>query len=123
MKIYYNPELKLRARELRKRGTPAEIKLWNRLRAKQFYNLQFMRQKPIDEYIVDFYCSKLRLVIEIDGITHNDRIEYDIKRQEKLESLGLHVLRFTEFYTNKNVQGVLYTIEEFIKKQPPDPLF
>ncbi len=65
MKIYYNPELKLRARELRKRGTPAEIKLWNRLRAKQFFNLQFMRQKPIDEYIVDFYCSKLKLVIEI----------------------------------------------------------
>ncbi len=62
-------------------------------------------------------------MIEIDGISHNDRIQYDKKRQEKLESLGLHVFRFTESYVNENVTGVLYTIEEFIKKQPPDPLF
>ena len=64
MKILYNPGLKQRARELRNQGILSEVLLWNQLKGRKIYGYQFMRQKPIGEYIVDFYCSKLKLVIE-----------------------------------------------------------
>ncbi len=67
MKIRYNPKLKALARELRKNSTLSEVLLWNHLKGGQMKGYQFMRQKPIDDYIVDFYCSKLTLIIEIDG--------------------------------------------------------
>ncbi|WKZ20402.1 MAG: DUF559 domain-containing protein [Candidatus Jettenia sp. CY-1] len=70
MRIYYNPKLKALSRELRKNSTLSEILLWNKLKARKMRGYQFMRQKPIDNYIADFYCSKLRLVIEIDGNSH-----------------------------------------------------
>jgi very-short-patch-repair endonuclease len=117
MKIYYNPKLKEHARELRKRSTKSEVILWNNLKGSKFYGLQFMRQKPIGEYIVDFYCSKLKLIIEIDGITHNDKQKYDFNRQIELESLGLIVFRFSDEYVRTNVKGVLYMIEEWIKNK------
>ncbi|MEW6618406.1 MAG: DUF559 domain-containing protein, partial [bacterium] len=65
MKIHYNPKLKTYARELRKQGVLSEVLLWKYLRSRKMNGYQFMRQKPIGEYIVDFYCSKLKLVIEI----------------------------------------------------------
>ena len=77
MKIHYNPDLKQRSKELRKNATYSEKLLWKHLRSRQLLGYQFMRQKPIYNYIVDFYCSALKLVIEIDGITHNDKQEYD----------------------------------------------
>ena len=80
MKIYYNPKLKARARELRNNSTLAEVLLWNQLKARKMKSYQFMRQKPIGNYIVDFLCSKLKLVIEIDGESHVDKVEYDNKR-------------------------------------------
>jgi very-short-patch-repair endonuclease len=116
MKIYYNPKLKQKSRDLRKNSTPAEVLLWNQLKSKQMHRYQFMRQKPIGEYIVDFYCSKLKLVIEIDGISHNDKFEYDLDRQNYLESLGLAVIRFNDIYVKKNMQGVLNKINEYIDK-------
>ena len=93
--IPYNTELKMRARELRKRLTKAERKLWaDFLRS---LNIPIKRQKVLDNYIVDFYCSKAKLVIEVDGDTHNtkDGIEYDEHRTAVLESFGLEVIRFT----------------------------
>ncbi len=81
MKIYYNQKLKFLSRELRKKSTLSEVLLWNKLKARKIKGYQFMRQKPINNYIVDFYCSKLKLVIEIDGISHNDKSEKDRKRQ------------------------------------------
>ena len=66
MKILYNPELKKRARELRKKGVLSEVLLWNQLKYRKMRGYQFMRQKPIGNYIVDFYCNKLKLVIEIE---------------------------------------------------------
>ena len=89
MKIYYNPKLLVLSRELRKRGTLSEVLLWNLVKGKKIKGYQFMRQKPIGDYIVDFFCSKLKLAIEIDGISHNDKSESDQIRQQKLESLGL----------------------------------
>jgi very-short-patch-repair endonuclease len=69
--IPYNPKLKARARELRKNMTPGEQRLWQFLRGKQVLGFDFDRQRPIDQFIVDFYCKKLRLAIEIDGASHD----------------------------------------------------
>jgi very-short-patch-repair endonuclease len=72
MKIYYNPKLKAKSRELRNNSTLAEVPLWNQLKGRKMRGYQFMRQKPIGNYIVDFFCSKLKLVIEIDGESHSE---------------------------------------------------
>jgi very-short-patch-repair endonuclease len=114
MKIYYNPILKQRARELRNNPTLSEKVLWKYLRARQLQGYQFQRQKPIDRYIVDFYCSKLRLVIEIDGITHIDKQEYDKRRENRLRNLGLHLLRFDGYYILDNITGALHVISNKI---------
>ena len=86
-----------------------------------------MRQKPIDNFIVDFSCSKLRLIIEIDGASHEERFETDKSRQEQLERMGFAFLRFHDLDVKKNLDGVLERIEcwlnEFEGKQPPDPLY
>ena len=116
MKIYYNPKLKALSRELRKNSTLSEVLLWNQLKARKMKGYQFMRQKPIDDYIVDFYCSKLRLVIEIDGESHSERTREDHIRQEKLESLGLSFLRFYDSDVKKNLDGVLRAIEHWIRE-------
>jgi len=91
LRIYYNPKLKERARELRNNSTLSEVILWKQLKSRQMHGYQFMRQKPIDNYIVDFFCSKLNLIIEIDGVnmTNNFSIQvflyntsaFDIKIQ------------------------------------------
>ncbi len=88
MKILYNPKLKQRARGLRNQGVLSEVLLWNQLKGRGICGYQFMRQKPVGNYIVDFYCSKLKLVIEIDGESHEGRFCYDIERQQLLESMG-----------------------------------
>ena len=127
MKIYYNKKLKTLSRVLRKNSTLSEVLLWNQLKGKKLKGYRFMRQKPIGDYIVDFYCSKLKLVIEIDGITHNDKLDLDKIRQEKLESLGLNVIRFNDIDIKKNLAGVLENIEMWIEKcenkQPPESPF
>ena len=87
---------------------------------------QFMRQKPIGEYIVDFFCSKLRLVIEIDGESHDGRFLYDVERQKFLESVGLTVIRFNDADVKRDMPNVLMGIEGWIEntfKQPPSSPF
>jgi len=116
MKIYYNPKLKQLARELRKSGNLSEVLLWNQLKARKMKGYQFMRQKPIGDYIVDFFCSKLGLVIEIDGESHSSRRRADQWRQRKLESLGLCVLRFYDSDVKNNLNGVLMSIEGWIER-------
>jgi len=116
MKIYYNPKLKLLARNLRNNSTLSEVLMWNELKGKRQYGYQFMRQKPIGNYIVDFYCSRLALIIEIDGVSHNNEEAYlaDKSRQEELEKLGLKFLRFDDSEVKKDIKNVLRTIEAFI---------
>lgn len=114
--IKYNPKLKQRARELRNNSTLSEIKLWKLLRAGKMLGYTFNRQKPLDEYIVDFYCKKLNLIIEVDGDSHNDKIEYDEQRQKKLETFGLSVIRFYDSDVLENEDGVLYEIEKVVRK-------
>ena len=79
----------------------------------------FHRQKPIDEYIVDFFCPKLKLIIEIDGESHGNKDEDDQKRQERLESLGFNFLRFWDYDVKQNMEGVFLTIEEWIRLHTP----
>jgi very-short-patch-repair endonuclease len=121
----YNPKLKERARHLRNNMTPAEKKLWYKY-LRQF-PLPVYRQKPIDNYIVDFYIPKLKLVIEIDGESHIKKreIDYDEKRTKALESYGLKVLRFWNYDVlgDSGLEVVSEIIhKEFLKKNPPNPL-
>jgi very-short-patch-repair endonuclease len=96
--LQYKPHLKARARSLRNNLTDAEQRLWNRLRGKQVSGIQFYRQKPIGNYIVDFYAPLVRLVVEVDGSHHLDGIQakHDKQRNEYLERLGFKVLRFDD---------------------------
>ncbi len=105
--IKYNPKLKQRARYLRNNSTTSEIKLWKCLRRGKMLGYSFNRQKPLDEYIVDFYCKKLHLVIEVDGDSHSEKGEYDSRRQNRLEDLGLTFIRFYNYDVLKNIEGVL----------------
>jgi len=116
MKIHYNLKLKKLARELRNNSTLAEVLLWNQIKARKMKGYQFMRQKPIGNYIVDFFCSKLKLVIEIDGQSHDGKIENDQIRQKKLEALGLSFLRFYDWEVKKNMAGVLQAIRIWIEE-------
>ncbi|NQU27444.1 MAG: endonuclease domain-containing protein [Candidatus Marinimicrobia bacterium] len=114
MKIYYNPKLKQLARNLRNNSTLAEVLLWNQLKQRQVLGYQFMRQKPIANFIVDFFCSNLKLVIEVDGESHYKRDHQDQQRQQYLESLGLTVLRFDNDQIKQDLNGVLETIHRWI---------
>ena len=114
MKIYYNPKLKQLARNLRNNSTLAEVLLWNQLKRRQVLGCQFMRQKPIGNFIVDFFCSKLKLVIEVDGESHYKRDQQDQLRQQYLESLGLTVLRFDNDQIKLDLNGVLERIHHWI---------
>lgn len=96
--------------------TLAEVLLWNQLKRKKMNGYDFHRQKPIDNYIVDFFCPRLKLIIEIDGETHIYKGNEDIKRQNKMESLGFHFLRFTDIDVKRNMIDVLASIEDRIEE-------
>ena len=116
MKIYYNPKLKELARQLRNNSTKAEIKLWIYLRKNQMYNYDFHRQKPIDEFIADFFCNKLQLVIECDGYSHEILEVYnkDVKKTKRLNELGIRVLRFSDYQIMNDIDNVIRAIEDYI---------
>ena len=88
--------------------------LWNQLKRKKL-GCDFHRQKPVDNFIVDFFCSEHNLVIEINGKVHMDKGEYDLKRQCKLEALGLNVLRFKASDVLKNIKDVVEAIKYYIE--------
>jgi len=112
--IPYNPKLKQLARNLRNSSTLAEVLLWRELKGKKMKGYDFHRQKPLDNFIADFFCSELSLAIEIDGSSHDEKIEQDEKRQKRLETLGVRVLRFSDFDVKRNLSGVVMAIEEWI---------
>ncbi len=116
MKIYYDPKLKALARQLRNNATKSEIILWTYLRRKQMYGYDFHRQKPIDQYIADFFCNALKLVIECDGYSHEllDVYEKDTVKTKRLEALGLNVLRFSDYQILNDIDNVIRAIEDYI---------
>ena len=119
--IEYNPRLKQIARKLRNEMTLSEILLWKQIKGKQLLGYDFHRQKPINEYVVDFYCPRLKLVLEIDGDSHEGKEEADKIRQEKLESLGLTVMRFWDWDVKSNVDGIVDQLREWIEAHRTHP--
>lgn len=95
-----------RAINLRHDPTYPEELLWSVLRGRQLDGLKFRRQHPIEPYVVDFYCADERLVVELDGKSHNDTAEYDQQRSKYLADLGLTVLRVTNDDVLTNLDGV-----------------
>jgi len=102
--------------------TLGEIALWREIKGKKL-GFRFSRQIPIDQYIVDFYCKDLKLAIEIDGSIHFEEghQEKDEKRQDRLESLGVHFIRFSDLDVRNNLSWVLDAIKEQIRKIGPIP--
>ena len=122
--LKYSRKLKTTARSLRNNLTDAEQCLWNRLRHKQILGIQFYRQKPIGNYIVDFYAPAARLVVELDGSHHFDRAQArrDKQRTEFLEQQGLMVLRFDDRQVLTETKSVVEEIFRIVseKKIPPN---
>lgn len=116
--IPYNPELKELARQLRNNSTLSEVLLWLELKGKKMSGFDFHRQKPIDNYIVDFFCHELMLAIEIDGISHTweDVAVNDEIRQRQIEDLGIRFLRFDDKDIKQNMSFVLNTIHDWIEE-------
>jgi very-short-patch-repair endonuclease len=123
--LHYDPKLKQRSRELRKNSTLAEVLLWNQLKKSKMLGYPFLRQRPIHKYIADFYCPKLKLVIEIDGESHREKFLSDQIRQKNLQSFGLNVLRFYGRDVKRDMANVLRCpqnwIEQHVKRHPPAP--
>ncbi len=115
--LYYDPKLKPLSKELRHRSTLAEVLLWNQLKGSRMLGFGFLRQKPIGKYIVDFYCPKLKLVIEIDGDSHRGKINSDQTRNKDLEALGLDVLRFLDRDVKQDMSNVLWRLQSWIEQR------
>ncbi|ACC81044.1 endonuclease domain-containing protein [Nostoc punctiforme] len=115
----YNPKLVERAKELRKNMTPAEKKLWY----EYLRNFQFrvLRQRPINHFIVDFYCPTLKIVIEVDGDSHftDESQEYDLERTNILEGYGLKIIRFTNSQVLNHFDSVCEQIQRLIPPSTP----
>ena len=98
--------------------TEAEQKIWDFvLKQKRLLGFKFTRQKMLDYFIVDFYCSKLQLIIEIDGDYHNERKEYDFERENRLKKLWLNIIRFTNKEILDNIYLVKNKLEIYIKNK------
>ena len=112
----YNKNLKAFSRHLRNNSTLGEVLLWQQLKAGKIRGYRFNRQKPLGNYIVDFYCKKLNLVIEVDGEIHfiGDHPLKDKERQQILEGLGLSFLRFEDRDVRYNLDFVIQEIEAFM---------
>ncbi len=114
--IPYNPKLKELARQLRNNSTKAEVRLWQKIKRKQFWGYDFHRQKPIDNYILDFFCNELMLGIEIDGYSHQivEVYKKDVIKEEKIKSFGITLLRFADNQVFNDMDNVLRALESFI---------
>jgi very-short-patch-repair endonuclease len=92
---------------LRRAGNLSEVLLWNQLKRKQFFGLDFDRQKIIGNYIVDFHCAQQQVVLEVDGSSHDHKIDYDARRDAFLMGLDLTVIHLRDSEVKKNLSGVM----------------
>jgi very-short-patch-repair endonuclease len=115
-KIYNKITEKLRRRMLRKNMPKAEVMLWSKLRGKGLSGYKFRRQYSVGKFVIDFYCPKLKLAIEVDGDSHfiKEADTYDKERQTIIETLGITFLRFTNREIYENIDGVLEKIMEYM---------
>jgi very-short-patch-repair endonuclease len=114
--LQYDKRLKQFSRTLRKNMTDSEILLWEKIRGRQLKGHQFYRQKVIGRYIVDFYCPKAKLIIEVDGGQHHsaEGIDRDKIRDDFLGVSGLKVIRFSDSEVCKNLRGVIEKIWSYL---------
>jgi very-short-patch-repair endonuclease len=119
--LRYNLRLRSRARLLRTSLTDAERFLWFRLRRKQILGVQFYRQKPIGNYIVDFYAPSARLVVEVDGSQHIElaQAEKDRRRTAYLNQIGFRVLRYSDRQVLTELESVLEEIFQVVGERNP----
>ena len=115
----YNPALRQRAKELRKAGNLCETLLWLQVRQKKFKGYDFDRQKIIGNYIVDFYCVNCRVVIEIDGASHDGKGEYDERRDRFLEGLGLTVIHIPAGDVLNRLEDTMQMLYDHFALQEP----
>ncbi|MFY0690215.1 MAG: endonuclease domain-containing protein [Cyclobacteriaceae bacterium] len=126
-KFHYNPNLKNFARFNRNHATKAEACLWKYVLRASGLGFPFRRQRPVDQYIADFMCIPLRLIVEVDGNSHNNEqvAVNDRKRQERLEQLGFLVVRYTNNEVLGDIKGVSRhlkgVMEERVKNLPLTP--
>lgn len=117
----YNPNLKLRARQLRKAGVLSEVLFWQVVHQGHFWGIDFDRQRVIGNYIVDFYVKSLSLVVEIDGSSHEGKEEYDKERQTFLELLGLKLFRIEDYRIKYELDAVMRELENYIITEHSTP--
>jgi len=121
MSLPFNPNLKDRAKALRKAGNLAEVLFWKKVKSQHFKGYDFDRQKIVGNYIVDFYCSNCQVVIEIDGSSHIDKEEYDAERDAYLIGLGLKVIHIQAEDVLGNVDSVIEVLHGHVAFGPPRP--
>ena len=107
------------ARSLRKNQSSFERILWQELRRKNMFGVKFRRQHPLGKYIADFFCFEKKLIIELDGPFHEDKVRkiYDIRRQSELEKMGYKVIRFKNEEIINNFEKILTTIENLVTEK------
>ena len=113
--IPYNPGLRDFARQLRKNSTLSEVLLWRKIRRRAL-GVQFHRQVPMLNYIVDFYCHEIGLAIEINGTSHDNKFFYDARRQGRLEAEGVKFIRFEDKDVKNNLSKVLDELKQIVKE-------
>jgi len=113
--------LKPVARQMRREPTPAENRLWQRIRKRQVEEAKFRRQVPFERFLVDFCCFEVRLVVEVDGPIHQYSVEADAIRQEFIEFLGFQVLRFTNQQVFISTEEVVGEIGETVRRRRGTP--
>jgi very-short-patch-repair endonuclease len=111
----YYTTLKERSRELRKNQTCAEYLLWQEIRGRKILGFKFTRQKSIMDYIADFYCAELFLIIEVDGSSHDEKQEYDEMRDRELESYGIHIKRYLNEEIEQQLPFVIQDLTQYIQ--------
>jgi very-short-patch-repair endonuclease len=119
-----NPRLVKFARQMRSAQTDAEIRMWSLLRSRQLSGYKFRRQHPVEDYILDFYCVQHRVAIELDGGQHDDpkALKYDQERTNRLNDLGITVLRFWDNDVLKSLDSVADEILRCVESRPsPQP--
>ena len=113
----HNPALKQLAKDKRQAGILSEVLFWQQVHKGLFHQIDFDRQRIINNYIVDFYVKSLGLIIEIDGTSHDNKTEYDLIRQSYLEGLGLKMYRILDWDVKRHVETVLMGLEDYIIRE------
>ena len=113
--IPYNPKLREFAKQLRNNSTLSEVLLWKQIKGNAL-GVEFKRQVPMLEYIVDFYCQEIGLAIEVDGNIHDFRYLEDAQRQQEIEKYGVIFIRFSNEEIKNNMFSVILSLESKIEE-------